>query len=170
MVVAAFLISVESIGPVFFKQERLGYNGKIFVLYKLRSMVDKVRVKHQQVYKNDSELTRIGKLIRRFKIDEFPQLINVFKGDMSFIGPRPCLPSLQEKFDENGKFRNLVRPGLSGLAQVNGNIFLSWPERWKYDREYVEKQSFLLDLKIFFKTFAIVLIGEDKFIKKRDLK
>jgi lipopolysaccharide/colanic/teichoic acid biosynthesis glycosyltransferase len=120
----------------------------------------------KQTLQDDPELTKLGKFIRRFKIDELPQLWNIVKGDMSFIGPRPCLPTLAEKFDENGKTRIMVRPGLTGLAQINGNINLTWPERWVYDRQYVESLSFTLDCKIIMKTVAVVLLGENRFTRK----
>jgi len=157
-------IRLESKGPVFYVQKRLGYKGKVFNLLKFRSMTDKPR-ENKQVFINSDEVTITGRFIRRLKIDELPQLINIFIGDMSFIGPRPCLPDLQSKFDENGKYRIFAKPGLSGLAQVNGNIYLSWPERWVYDRYYVKNISFFLDLKILIKTFLIVLLGEEKFKK-----
>lgn len=166
---SGLLVSFTSKGPIFFKQDRLGKNGKIFKLYKFRSMTHKKRKSHEQIFGDNPEVTFVGKHLRRLKIDELPQLLNVFKGDMSFVGPRPCLPELKEVFDENGKERLKVRPGLSGLAQINGNIYLSWPERWKYDAEYVKQQSFILDLRIIFKTLLIVIFGEDKFIKKSDV-
>ncbi len=123
-------------------------------------MIHKVRDSHRQVYLGDMDVTRLGSVWRRYKLDEVPQLINVLKGDMSLIGPRPCLPELAERFDGNGHYRILVRPGLSGMAQVNGNVYLSWPERWVYDRYYVENLSFTLDMKILLKTLGIVLFGE----------
>lgn len=166
LIVVAILIKMDSKGPVFYKQERLGKDEKIFTLLKFRSMTNKKRTTHRQILKGDHEVTKIGNFIRRLKIDELPQLFNVFKGEMSFIGPRPCLPSLREKFDKNGMFRTRVVPGLSGLAQINGNIHLSWPERWVYDRYYVENLSLGLDLKILLKTFLIVVLGEQNFIKK----
>lgn len=168
LLISGLLVSLTSKGPVFFKQGRLGKNGNVFKLYKFRTMTHKKRESKEQVFGSNPEVTFVGKFLRRLKIDELPQLINVLKGDMSFVGPRPCLPELKEEFDENGKLRLKVRPGLSGLAQINGNIYLSWPERWKYDAEYVMHQSFILDLKIIFKTFLIVIFGEDKFIKKSD--
>ena len=156
------LIRLESEGPVFYFQDRLGKNGKIFKLYKLRSMKVNDKRTEIQVFANNPDITRIGHFIRRFKIDELPQLFNVLSGDMSLIGPRPCLPSLQEKFDENGIFRIKVKPGLTGWAQVNGNIYNSWPRRWELDRYYVENISFVLDIKIIFATFNVVLFGEKK--------
>ncbi|WET00133.1 sugar transferase [Chryseobacterium arthrosphaerae] len=159
------LVKIDSPGKFFFFQERLGYQGKVFKIYKVRTMYDKERVADREILKGDAEVTKIGYYLRRFKIDELPQIINVFNGDMSLVGPRPCLPRQLTEFNEDGKKRINVVPGLTGLAQVNGNIHLSWEERWKYDREYVENQSFLLDTKIIFKTFLILFNGEDKYIK-----
>ncbi|MBE4947644.1 sugar transferase [Chryseobacterium culicis] len=164
--VVYILVKLDSPGKFFFFQERLGYKGQVFKIYKIRTMYDKERVADREILKGDVEVTKIGHYLRRFKIDELPQIINVFQGDMSLVGPRPCLPRQLEEFNEDGKMRIKVTPGLTGLAQVNGNIHLSWEERWKYDREYVEKQSLLLDLKIVFKTFLILLNGEDKYIKR----
>jgi len=162
LIVVIILIGIESPGPVFFLQDRLGKSGHLFTLYKLRSMrVNPSRIEGQ-VMKNHPDITATGNFIRRFKIDELPQLINVLVGDMSLVGPRPCLPSLIERFDENAYFRLKVRPGLTGWAQVNGNIYNSWPKRWELDRYYVENQSFLFDLKILIMTVKVVLFGERK--------
>lgn len=160
LIITAILIKLTSKGPLFFKQQRVGKNGKLFSVYKFRTMVDKVRSFDKQTLKGDAEITTIGGIIRRLKIDELPQLINVVKGDMSLIGPRPCLPALIKDFNENGKKRLLVRPGLTGLAQVNGNIYLTWEQRWEFDRKYVENQSLALDIKIMSKTALIVFFGE----------
>lgn len=159
----ALLLKFDSPGPVLFRQRRLGLQGRVFDLYKFRSMVHRQRTADRQIYEGDPEVTRLGHVIRRFKIDELPQLFNVLKGDMSIVGPRPCLPELQSEFDENGRLRILVRPGLTGLAQVNGNILLSWPERWRLDRIYVESLSFMVDCKILLKTVLVVLLGEKRF-------
>ncbi|SHE74615.1 sugar transferase [Chryseobacterium sp. OV279] len=164
-VIIYILVKVDSPGKFFFFQERLGYKGKVFKIYKVRTMYDKERVADREIMKNDAEVTKIGSYLRRFKIDELPQIINVFNGDMSLVGPRPCLPRQLAEFNEDGKKRIEVVPGLTGLSQVNGNIHLTWEERWKYDREYVENQSFILDTKIVLKTFLILLHGEDKYIK-----
>jgi len=158
------LVKIDSPGKFFFFQDRLGYQGRVFKIYKIRTMYDKERVADREILKNDAEVTKIGHYLRRFKIDELPQIINVFMGDMSLVGPRPCLPRQLQEFNEDGKKRITVLPGLTGLAQINGNIHLSWEQRWKYDREYVEKQSFVLDLIIIFKTFLILFNGEDKYI------
>ncbi|MFA5670055.1 MAG: sugar transferase [Balneolaceae bacterium] len=167
-IITFILVKLDSKGPFFFFQERLGKEGSVFKVFKIRTMTDKPRVANREILSGDSEVTRVGAVLRRLKIDELPQIINIWKGDMSFVGPRPCLPELKKEFDENGKERLKVRPGLSGLAQINGNIYLSWSERWEYDAEYVKNHSFLLDLKIIFKTFLIVIFGEEKFIKKTD--
>lgn len=161
-----FLVKIDSKGDFFFFQDRLGKNGKIFKVYKIRTMTDKIRVADREILKGDAEVTRVGGVLRRLKIDELPQIINIFKGDMSFVGPRPCLPSQINEFNEDGKKRILVRPGLTGLAQVNGNIYLTWEERWKYDRKYVENLTMILDMQITLKTFAIVIFGEEKYLKK----
>jgi undecaprenyl phosphate N,N'-diacetylbacillosamine 1-phosphate transferase len=160
------LVKLDSKGDFFFFQERLGKNGRIFKVFKIRTMTDKVRVADREILKGDIEVTRIGNVLRRLKIDELPQIINIFKGDMSFVGPRPCLPNQITEFNEDGKTRILVTPGLTGLAQTNGNIYLTWEERWKYDRYYVENLSFFLDIAIVFKTVLIVLLEEQKFLKK----
>jgi len=161
LITTPILIKATSKGPVFFKQQRLGKDGDIFPIYKFRTMTDKSRDFNNQVHSKDDEITRIGKVIRRLKIDELPQLFNVLIGDMSLVGPRPCLPSLKEEFNQDAEKRLLVRPGLTGLAQVNGNIYLSWEERWQFDRKYVEEQSLSLDLKIILKTILIVVCGEE---------
>ncbi len=160
------LVKLDSRGPFFFKQERLGYLGKTFKVYKIRTMIDKQRKVHKEVFVGNSEVTKVGGVLRRFKIDEIPQILNVLIGDMSLVGPRPGLVSQLNELDENGKFRLNVKPGLTGLAQVNGNIYLSWPERWKYDKYYVDHLSFPMDLSIGLKTILIVFKGEEKFINK----
>ena len=165
-IILYILVKLDSKGDFFFFQERLGKNGQIFKVFKIRTMTDKVRVADREILKGDSEVTRMGNVMRRLKIDELPQIINICKGDMSFVGPRPCLPNQITEFNEDGKTRILVTPGLTGLAQTNGNIYLTWEERWKYDRFYVENLSFFLDIAIVFKTVLIVLLGEQKFLKK----
>ena len=148
----------------FFVQERIGLHGVPFKLFKFKSMTDE-KDENGKLLPDDKRLTKNGELIRRFKIDELPQLINILIGDMSFVGPRPGLISMLNELNEDGKVRLQVKPGLTGLAQINGNIYLSWEERWIYDKKYVENISFLLDLKILCKTFLIVIFGEKKFKK-----
>ncbi|MCA4808841.1 sugar transferase [Empedobacter stercoris] len=165
LLISTILVKLNSRGPLFFLQERLGKNGKVFKVYKFRTMTDKKRDVNREILKGDTEVTKVGYYLRRFKIDELPQIINILKGDMSIVGPRPCMPFQASEFNEDGKYRVLVKPGMTGLAQTNGNIYLSWEERWKYDRQYVENVSFLLDFKIILKTILIVLLGEEKFLK-----
>ena len=166
-IIVAVLIKLDSKGPIFYLQSRVGENGRVFRIYKLRTMTNKERDPNvKQTYLQDPDITRIGGLLRRFKIDELPQIWNVFIGDMSLVGPRPALPSLYEKFGEIAKKRCEVRPGMTGWAQVNGNIYLPWEERLCLDREYVDRMSLMLDLRILVKTVAIVLFGEEKYIKK----
>lgn len=166
MAIAALLVKLDSPGPVFFVQQRLGRYGSTFRTWKFRSMTDRVRTSHTEVLPGHSEVTRSGVWLRRFKIDELPQLWNIVCGDMSLVGPRPALPEHIAEYDRNGLERLLERPGLTGLAQVNGNIYLSWPERWQWDARYVRAVSFRLDLQTLFKTVAVVLLGEERFLNK----
>lgn len=158
---AVLAIKLDSPGPFLFKQERLGRHARLFCIYKLRTMTHEYRKHDQQIMPGSSQVTRVGALLRRLKIDELPQLFNVLLGDMSLVGPRPAMPTLLEELDELGRERLDARPGLTGLAQVNGNIYLSWPERWKLDAHYVRNVSLGLDLKILARTAAIVLLGEE---------
>lgn len=165
-VIVALLVKIDSKGPLFYKQERVGMKGRLFKLYKFRTMTDVERDPNvKQTYADDPEITRVGGILRRLKIDELPQLINVLKGDMAVIGPRPALPSMYDEYGEEAQKRLRVRPGLSGLAQVNGNIMIPWEKRIEYDNKYIDSLSFWNDILIFLKTFAIIIFGEDKFVK-----
>ena len=167
LILVVFLIKIDSKGPIFYLQSRVGKNGHLFKVYKFRTMTNKQRDPNaKQTFSDDPDITRIGGLLRRFKIDELPQIWNVFVGDMSLVGPRPALPSLYEKYGDLANKRCCVRPGMTGWAQVNGNIYLPWEKRLLLDSEYVDRISFMFDLRILVKTVAIVLLGEDKFIKK----
>jgi undecaprenyl phosphate N,N'-diacetylbacillosamine 1-phosphate transferase len=166
LLLVALWLKLDSPGPLLFIQKRLGWKSGTFYAYKFRTMTDRPRTPDREILGRDPELTRLGYWLRRFKIDEIPQLFNIIKGDMSFIGPRPALPEQLEKYDEYSRKRLQVRPGLSGLAQVHGNIYLSWSERWQYDVKYVEKVSFLMDASIFFRTIAVVIMGEHRFLRK----
>lgn len=151
-------------GPVFFKQQRVGKNGTLFNILKFRSMkVDREAEKSHDFTKDAERMTPFGNLIRRLKIDELPQLINVFKGDMSLVGPRPTIKEQTDLYNDYQRQRLKMRPGMTGLAQVNGNISLSWDERIEYDVEYITNFSVLLDLKILFKTVGVVVFGEAKY-------
>ncbi|MBN1440976.1 MAG: sugar transferase [Anaerolineales bacterium] len=163
--IAALAIRLESPGPVLYIQERLGCKGKIFNAYKFRTMVHAPRIPNREIHPGDPELTRVGAFLRRYKLDELVQLFNVLRGEMSWVGPRPALPRQLAEYDENGRKRLWVKPGMSGLAQVRGNIYLSWPERWKYDAEYVDRCSLGLDLWIIWRTIAVMFLGEEKFLE-----
>jgi len=157
-VIIGILIKLNSKGPVFFAQERVGKDGKIFKAYKLRTMVDnaeKIGLGYV-IAKDDNRITRVGKHLR-WGIDELPQLINVFKGDMSMVGPRPALPHQVEKYSEREKRRLEVKPGITGWALVNGRNKLSWPERIKLDIWYIDHWSIWLDLKILLRTIWVVI-------------
>jgi lipopolysaccharide/colanic/teichoic acid biosynthesis glycosyltransferase len=166
MILAAILVKVDSPGPIFFFQERLGYKGKIFRAYKFRTMTDRPRVPDREIRAGDAEVTRFGHYLRRFKIDELPQLFNVLSGEMSIVGPRPALPRQMDEYDAESRRRLDALPGCTGLAQVNGASFLSWPERWVWDVQYVDRMSFPLDLVILFRTVAVVLLGEERFLRR----
>lgn len=155
-------IKLDSKGPIFFIQKRAGKDGKIFRAYKLRTMVDnaeKIGLGYE-IEKNDSRITRVGKHLR-WGIDELPQLINVFKGEMSMVGPRPVLPHQVEKYSKQERRRLEVKPGITGWALVNGRNILSWPERIKLDIWYIDNWSIWLDLKILFKTVWVVIFTRE---------
>ena len=158
----ALLIKIDSNGPALYKQKRLGLDQNIFILFKFRSMSHKDRKEHRQIFSGDTEVTKIGNLIRRTKIDELPQLINVLLGEMSVVGPRPCLPSVKDKFGKFANYRFQVKPGLTSLAAVKGSVYLNWEQKGIYDYLYVRKISFFLDIFIIYKTFKVVLFGEKR--------
>jgi exopolysaccharide biosynthesis polyprenyl glycosylphosphotransferase len=157
-------IKLETPGPAFYFQERVGRNGKYFKVIKLRSMgVDAEKKGAQWADKNDPRVTRIGAFIRKTRIDEIPQLFNVLQGDMSMIGPRPERPIFTAQFNEDipGFVNRLaVKPGVTGWAQVNGGYDITPKEKLKLDLFYIENRSLLLDLKIIVRTVLIVLTGE----------
>jgi undecaprenyl phosphate N,N'-diacetylbacillosamine 1-phosphate transferase len=166
LLLIAALIRLTSHGPALFRQERLGRHAGIFEALKFRTMTHKPRIPDTVSYTGDpSEVTGIGRLLRRFKLDELPQLINVLRGEMSIVGPRPQLPVQLKDFDENAKVRLLVRPGLTGMAQTHGGVALDWPARWHYDAEYVRNLSLVLDLWLIARTFAVLTHGEERFVK-----
>lgn len=167
LIISILGIEIFMPGPVFFKQVRAGYKGKPFNILKLRTMkIDTIAEENHDFSKDAERLTFFGEILRRTKVDELPQLLNVFMGDMSLVGPRPTVIEQATKYDTFQRKRLDVVPGMTGLAQVNGNITLSWEDRIKYDVFYVENWSLMLDMKILFKTVAIVVLGENKFIRK----
>ena len=161
-VVIGVLIKLDSKGLVFFVQKRVGKDGKVFRAYKLRTMIDNAEEigLGYEIEKNDTRITRVGKHLR-WGIDELPQLINVFKGEMSLVGPRPTLPHQVKKYSEREKRRLEVKPGITGWALVNGRNKLSWPERIKLDIWYIDHWSIWLDLKILFKTVWVVIFKRE---------
>lgn len=165
LVIFGIAIICEDGGPIFYKQERLGLYGKKFFVYKLRSMrIDAEKIGGAQwAQKNDPRITKVGKIIRKTRIDEIPQLINILSGDMSLIGPRPERPELTYKFEEEipGFIDRLsVKPGLTGWAQVNGGYEISPQEKLTLDLEYIRNKSIIMDLKIILKTIKVVLTGD----------
>ena len=151
MIITAILIYLKMGRPIVFTQDRPGYKGKIFKIYKFRTMTQE-RDENGNLLPDEKRLKGIGKVIRSLSLDELPQLFNVLKGDMSFVGPRPLLVEYLELYNEEQKKRHDVLPGITGWAQVNGRNAISWEQKFKYDVEYVKKQSFLFDLKILFLT------------------
>ena len=160
MVIAAIAIKIEdSNGPVLFKQKRLGKDAKIFTVYKFRTM--KVETEKDGKPLTDMErMTKVGSILRKISIDELPQIFNIFRGEMSFIGPRPLLVQYLELYTPEQMRRHEVLPGISGWAQVNGRNAISWEEKFKLDVWYVDNQSFLIDLKILFMTIYNILKRE----------
>ena len=157
----ALLIKLTSRGPVFFTQDRGGWRGEAFRLIKFRTMRgDRKPDPKELVPLNHPEITAIGRILRRLKLDELPQLFNVLHGDMSLIGPRPTLLDQVAAYDEFRRQRLLARPGITGLAQVYGNSLVSWDERILYDIAYVRRCSLPLDLRILARTPLVVLLGE----------
>jgi lipopolysaccharide/colanic/teichoic acid biosynthesis glycosyltransferase len=157
LIIAFFIIFIASGFPVFYIQQRVGLNGKMFNLYKFRSMKKNSDKLGSTTFKNDDRIFLGGRFLRKYKIDELAQLLNVLKGEMSIVGPRPTVMEDFNKMTTAQKKRNIAVPGLTGLAQISGNTFLKWPERIKLDLEYIEKKSFIYDLQIIFKTCAMVL-------------
>ena len=149
-------IKAESKGPAFFKQERPGYRGKIYKIFKLRTMITQTHL-HGEALTDFERMTRTGKVIRALSLDELPQLLNILKGEMSFIGPRPLLVQYLPLYSAKQAKRHNVLPGISGWAQVNGRNALSWEDKFDYDVWYVEHIGFLLDAKILLLTISNVL-------------
>lgn len=142
--------------PIIFKQKRPGKDEKEFTLYKFRTMTD-AKGENGELLPDDKRLTKFGLFLRSTSLDELPELINIIKGDMSFVGPRPLLTEYLDLYNEEQMHRHDVRPGLTGLAQVNGRNLLGWEERFNYDIEYVKNINFSEDIKIIFKTIFLVV-------------
>jgi lipopolysaccharide/colanic/teichoic acid biosynthesis glycosyltransferase len=160
MIVVSILIFINLGSPILFTQKRPGYREEIFSIFKFRTMLN-LKDLNGQLLPDDKRLKGVGKLVRSLSLDELPQLFNVLKGDMSFVGPRPLLIEYLDLYNKDQKRRHDVKPGITGWAQINGRNAISWEEKFKLDVWYVENQSFLLDIKIIWFTFLNVIRRKD---------
>lgn len=156
LLVVGMLVGIYLGFPIIFKQKRPGKDENEFTLYKFRTMTD-AKGENGELLPDDKRLTKFGLFLRSTSLDELPELINIIKGDMSFVGPRPLLTEYLDLYNEEQRHRHDVRPGLTGLAQVNGRNLLGWKERFNYDIEYVKNINFSEDIKIIFKTIFLVV-------------
>jgi len=159
-IIVSFLILIKMGSPILFKQQRPGLNEKIFGIYKFRTMSNEVD-KEGNLLPDEQRLKGVGKFIRSTSLDELPQLFNVIKGEMSFVGPRPLLIEYLPLYNQKQKKRHNVKPGITGWAQVNGRNAISWEQKFDYDVWYVDNQSFFLDIKILWLTFLKVIKRSD---------
>ena len=159
-IIVAVLVRVKLGSPIIFKQERPGKDTKIFTLYKFRTMTDE-RDENGELLPDDIRLTKFGRFLRKTSLDELPEAFNILFGHMSVVGPRPLLVSYLPYYTKEEKHRHDVRPGLSGLAQINGRNAITWEEKFKYDLEYVSNVSFWGDIKIIFRTVFKAAKGSD---------
>lgn len=159
-IIVAVLVRVKLGSPVIFKQARPGKDGKIFNLYKFRTMTDE-KDENGNLLPDDVRLTPFGRMLRKTSLDELPEAFNILKGDMSVVGPRPLLVEYLDYYTEEEMHRHDVRPGLTGLAQINGRNAISWEEKFAYDLEYVKNISFLFDVKIILQTVLKFVKGSD---------
>ena len=160
LIITAILIIWKMGNPILFKQKRPGLHEQIFGIYKFRTMTNEKDV-NGELLPDDQRLVGIGKFVRSTSLDELPQLFNVLKGDMSFVGPRPLLVEYLDLYNDEQKRRHDVKPGITGWAQVNGRNAISWEQKFEYDVWYVENQSFWLDIKILWLTFLKVVKRSD---------
>lgn len=156
LLIVAILVRVKLGSPVIFKQQRPGKNEKIFTLYKFRTMTDK-KDENGNLLPDSERLTKFGKFLRSTSLDELPELVNILKGDMAIVGPRPLLVKYLDRYSEHQRRRHDVRPGLTGLAQVSGRNAISWEEKFDRDIEYIENITFMGDLQIVLKTIKNVI-------------
>jgi lipopolysaccharide/colanic/teichoic acid biosynthesis glycosyltransferase len=161
LALAALLIKLESRGPVFYRQRRVGRHGEPFELWKLRTMVPGAETMGAGIYvvEGDPRITRTGRLLRRFSLDELPNLINVLRGEMAIVGPRPTVQEQVDRYTERQRRRLEVKPGITGWAQINGRTSLPWPDRIELDVWYVEHRSLRLDLRILARTVRMLATG-----------
>lgn len=170
LLAAALAIKLESRGPVFYRQRRVGRHGQPFELWKLRTMVPGAESMGAGIYvvAGDARITRVGRLLRRFSLDELPNLINVLRGEMAVVGPRPTIQAQVERYTERQRRRLEVKPGITGWAQVNGRTSLPWPERIELDVWYVQNRTLWLDLRILARTARMLASGHGLY--SQDLK
>jgi lipopolysaccharide/colanic/teichoic acid biosynthesis glycosyltransferase len=170
LALAALAIRLESRGPVFYRQLRVGRDGRPFELWKLRTMVPGAEAMGAGIYvlEGDPRITRAGRLLRRFSLDELPNLVNVVRGEMSIVGPRPTVQEQVDRYTDRQRRRLEVRPGITGWAQINGRTSLPWPERIELDVWYVEHRSLRLDLRILARTARMLATGHGLY--SEDLK
>ena len=159
LIIVAILVRLKLGSPVLFKQKRPGLNEKIFTMYKFRTMTDE-KDENGELLPDSVRLTKFGRMLRSTSLDELPELLNILKGDMSIVGPRPLLIQYLDLYNEHQKRRHEVRPGLSGHAQVNGRNAISWEDKFKLDVEYVDNVSFIGDWKIILLTIKKVFVKE----------
>ena len=159
-IIVVFLILIKMGRPILFRQNRPGLHDNIFCIYKFRTMTNE-KDTNGELLPDDKRLVGIGKFIRSTSLDELPQILNVLKGEMSFVGPRPLLIEYLPLYNKTQKKRHDAKPGITGWAQVNGRNAISWEQKFEYDVWYVEHQSFLLDMKIFWMTFLKVVKRSD---------
>jgi lipopolysaccharide/colanic/teichoic acid biosynthesis glycosyltransferase len=161
LALAAIAIRLESRGPVFYRQLRVGRGGEPFQLWKLRTMVPGAETMGAGIYviEGDPRITRVGRLLRRFSLDELPNLVNVLRGEMALVGPRPTVQEQVDRYTDRQRRRLEVKPGITGWAQINGRTSLPWPERIELDVWYVENRSLRLDLRILMRTARLLATG-----------
>jgi lipopolysaccharide/colanic/teichoic acid biosynthesis glycosyltransferase len=170
LALAALAIRLESRGPVFYRQLRVGRDGERFELWKLRTMVPGAETMGAGIYvlEGDARITRVGRLLRRFSLDELPNLVNVLKGEMAIVGPRPTVQEQVDRYTDRQRRRLEVKPGITGWAQINGRASLPWPDRIELDVWYVEHRSLRLDLRILARTARMLATGHGLY--SEDLK
>jgi lipopolysaccharide/colanic/teichoic acid biosynthesis glycosyltransferase len=170
MALAALAVKLESRGPVFYRQRRVGRGGEPFELWKLRTMVPGAETMGAGIYvvEGDARITRVGRVLRRFSLDELPNLVNVLRGEMAIVGPRPTVQEQVDGYTDRQRRRLEVKPGITGWAQINGRTSLPWPERIELDVWYVENRSLRVDLRILVRTARMLATGHGLY--SEDLK